>query len=616
MSLRVDNSPFDSQQVELLNRLLATLSPDQTTWLGGYLAGIRQALEASVPAAADTAIGGTAREPQAAAGALEVTILYGSQTGNAMRLARKMARRLEKRGFAAALSCMSEYKPRHIKKARHVLVIVSTHGEGDPPDKALPFYEFLHGRRVPRLEGTRFAVLALGDLTYKHFCKTGKDFDRRLEELGAERLHPRADCDVDYDEAAEAWMEGVLAALCRRAEAEGGAPRPGAARRAGAAAASLDDESEPAWTRSRPFSAEVLENLNLNGRGSDKETRLLKLSLEDSGLSFEPGDSLGIYPENRPDLVDQLIREMRWDGDQPVPAGKAERPLRDALLKHYEITALTRPLVEQAAAFSRDGLKDMLAGPEEQVDAYLSGRDLLDLVRDFSLAGAPAAEFVPVLRKMPARLYSIASSHRANPDEVDLIIVALRYEAHGRQRYGTCSVYCSERLGEGDRVPVYVHSNPNFRPPPDPDTPVIMVGPGTGVAPFRAFLEEREETGARGRTWLFFGDRRFRTDFLCQTEWLRWVKSGVLGRMDVAFSRDASEKVYVQHRMLEQSREIYAWLQEGAYFYVCGDEKRMAPDVHAALTTIVGREGGLGPEAAAEYVARLQREGRYQRDVY
>ncbi len=373
----------------------------------------------------------------------------------------------------------------------------------------------------------------------------------------------------------------------------------------------------PAFTRTNPFTAEVLENFNLNGRGSDKETRHLKLAIEGSGLCFEPGDSLGIYPHNDPQLVDDVIGHMGWNPQEVIPAGKQELPLREALIRHYEITLLSKQLLKQAATFSQDGLQDMVqADANEKLKAYTRGRDLLDLVRDFSIKGVPPREFVPVLRKLPARLYSIASSFRANSDEVDLLIAALRYQAHNRDRLGTCSVHCAERVESGDSLQVFVHSNPNFRLPADADAPIIMVGPGTGVAPFRSFVEDREESGAGGKSWLFFGDRRFRTDFLYQVEWLRWLKLGMLTRLDVAFSRDQGAKVYVQHRMLEKARELYGWLQEGAHFYVCGSVNPMAANVHAALVGIVQNEGGKSKEEAEAYVAGLREQGRYQRDVY
>ena len=492
----------------------------------------------------------------------------------------------------------------------------------------------------PRLDGLRFSVLALGDQLYDQFCKTGRDFDARLEELGAKRIHPRVDCDVDFDEPAKTWMDGVLDALSgeklpspagRGAEGAGGfqssaADVPAGAceltqglevRAASGAGTATQAVAAPVFSRTNPFAAEVLENFSLNGRGSDKETRHLKLAIDGAGLCFEPGDSLGIYPHNDPQLVDEVIGHMGWNPQEVIPAGKQELPLREALIQHYEITLLSKQLLKQAAAFSRDGLQDLVqSDANEKLKAYTRGRDLLDLVRDFSIQGIPPREFVPMLRKLPARLYSIASSFRANSDEVDLLIAALRYQAHNRDRLGTCSVHCAERVETGDSLQVFVHSNPNFRLPADPDAPIIMVGPGTGVAPFRAFVEDREESGAGGKSWLFFGDRRFRTDFLYQVEWLRWLKLGVLTRLDVAFSRDQGTKVYVQHRMLEKGRELYGWLQEGAHFYVCGSVNPMAADVHATLVGIVQSEGGKSKEEAEAYVAGLREQGRYQRDVY
>jgi sulfite reductase (NADPH) flavoprotein alpha-component len=641
-SFRVDNSPFNQHQAEVLTQLLATLTADQMIWLSGYLAGMRGVAvgggslgAAAVPSAAAP----VAAPPAAAEIQRDVTILFGSQTGNAQRLAGEMKKCLDERGFAVTLSCMSEFRTNNLKKVKQLLIVVSTYGEGDPPDKAVLFHEFVHGKRAPRLEGLRFSVLSLGDQLYDQFCKTGKDFDARLEELGAKRIYPRVDCDVDFDEPAKAWMDGVLEALSSRDNLSGpGTARGEAATEAGnvteriAAGASAGPFSAvaasgtataaqtvaaPDYSRTNPFTSEVLENLNLNGRGSDKETRHLKLAIEGSGLGFEPGDSLGIYPHNDPQLVDDVIGHMGWNAEEVIPAGKQELPLREALIRHYEITLLSKQLLKQAATFSQDGLQHLVqADANEKLKAYTRGRDLLDLVRDFSIQGIPPREFLPMLRKLPARLYSIASSFRANSGEVDLLIAALRYQAHNRDRLGTCSVHCAERVEAGDYLQVFVHSNPNFRQPADADAPIIMVGPGTGVAPFRAFVEDREESGAGGKSWLFFGDRRFRTDFLYQVEWLRWLKLGVLTRLDVAFSRDQGAKVYVQHRMLEKSRELYAWLQEGAHFYVCGSVNPMAADVHATLVSIVQSEGGKSKEEAEAYVAGLREQGRYQRDVY
>ncbi|MDG3072865.1 assimilatory sulfite reductase (NADPH) flavoprotein subunit [Bacillus halotolerans] len=604
MQLQVMNSPFNQEQAELLNRLLPTLTESQKIWLSGYLSA--QSVSVLETSGAPAAVSAGVTAP---AISKEVTVLYGSQTGNAQGLAENAGKQLEERGFQVTVSSMSDFKPNQLKKINNLLIVVSTHGEGEPPDNALSFHEFLHGRRAPKLDDLRFSVLALGDSSYEFFCQTGKEFDQRLEELGGKRISPRVDCDLDYDEPAAEWLESVCEGL---SEAEGGsaAPAPAAAPQTG----------ESAYSRTNPFRAEVLENLNLNGRGSNKETRHVELSLEGSGLTYEPGDSLGVYPENDPVLVDLLLQEMNWDPEEIVTLNKQGdvRPLKEALISHYEITVLTKPLLEQAAHLTgSEELRELLGpGNEGKVKAYIEGRDLLDLIRDYGPFSVTAQEFVSILRKMPARLYSIASSLSANPDEVHLTIGAVRYDAHGRERKGVCSILCAERLQPGDTLPVYVQHNQNFKLPKDPETPIIMVGPGTGVAPFRSFMQEREETGAEGKAWMFFGDQHFVTDFLYQTEWQNWLKDGVLTKMDVAFSRDTEEKVYVQHRMLEQSAKLFEWLQEGAAVYICGDEKHMAHDVHNTLLDIIEKEGNMTREKAEVYLADMQQQKRYQRDVY
>ncbi len=612
MPLQVVNSPFNQEQVDLLNRLLPTLSETQQIWLSGYLTALQGA--GSVVSAGTNLQAVPVASPVQPIASQEVTILFGSQTGNSQRLAKVLSSKLEEKGLQVTLSSMSNFKPNTIKKVRNLLIVVSTHGEGDPPDNALPFYEFLYSKRAPQLEEMKFAVLSLGDSSYEFFCKTGKDFDQRLAELNATRLTPRTDCDLDYDEPAGEWMENVVSSLT------GVLDTPAPAASINMAVENGQSAGQLTYSRTSPFEAEVLENLNLNGRGSSRETRHLELSLEGSNLQYEPGDSLGVYPENNPMLVDTLIETMGWQPEEPVQVNKQGdvRSLRDALLNNYEITVLTKPLMEQAAKLSSaNGLGELLeSGREQDLRAYMKERDLLDLVQDFSFKGVPAAEFVSILRKMPARLYSIASSSKANPDEVHLTIRTVRYEANGRDRNGVASVQCAERLQAGDKLPVYIHQNPNFKLPASPDTSIIMIGPGTGVAPFRAFVQEREESGTEGKSWLFYGDQHFTTDFLYQIEWQRWLKDGILTRLDVAFSRDTAKKVYVQHRMLEKSKELFRWITEGAHVYVCGDEKHMAHDVHAALAIILEQEGGMSSDEAAAYLADMQQQKRYQRDVY
>lgn len=611
VELQVTNSPFNQEQVELLNRLIPTLNGSQKTWLSGYLTAIQgiAAVAAGTGAAPNVqaeAVAAVSVPPASR----EVTVLYGSQTGNSSGLSKKLAKKLEEQGLQVTLSSMGDFKPNGLKKIENLLIVVSTHGEGEPPDNAIPLHEFLNSKRAPKLDGLKYSVLALGDTSYEFFCQTGKDFDQRLQELGGTPIVPRVDCDVDFDEAAAEWMNDVLASLSSTPATAGTLSSEAVV------AAVSGGESE--YNRTNPFKAEVLENLNLNGRGSDRETRHIELSLEGSNLDYEPGDSLGVFPENHPRLVDELISAMGWNADERVTVNKSGEQVSvyEALLRYFEITAVTKPVVQELAKLSPDsGLADLLANDAEFRNV-MNSCDLLDLVQDYNLKGIPAGEFVAVLRKIPARLYSIASSSKSFPDEVHLTVRTVRYEARGRERYGVCSVHLAERIEAGDSLPVYIQHNPNFKLPENPDAPIIMIGPGTGVAPFRSFLGEREETGAQGKTWLFYGDQHFLTDFLYQTEWQRWLKDGVLTKMDVAFSRDMEHKVYVQHRMLENSKELYQWLQEGAVIYVCGDEKKMAHDVHGALATILEQEGGLTSEQASEYLTRLQQEKRYQRDVY
>ncbi|MCQ4085370.1 assimilatory sulfite reductase (NADPH) flavoprotein subunit [Saccharibacillus sp. JS10] len=611
MQLNVTNSPFNEEQSQQLNQLLPTLNSHQRIWLTGYLSAQGSVVaEGAAPASPQAVNVQAGTVPSTPAAPKEVTILFGSQTGNGTHLAKKLSKRLEEQQVKTEMLSMADFKPANLKKLSHLLIIVSTHGEGDPPDNALAFHEFLYSKRAPKLENLSFSVLALGDTSYEFFCQTGKDFDTRLAELGASRLAERVDCDVDFDESAGEWMQSVTQALSA-------APAADSATTNAASPVSTDSESE--YSRSNPFAAEVLENLNLNGRGSVRETRHLELSLEGSGLTYEPGDSLGVYPENHPRLVDEIIEAMEWNAEEVVNTGKnGTASLREALHRYYEITILTKPLVEQIAKLTGNEALATLTAPEsaDALRAYIHEHDLLDLIVDYQLKGVSAAEFTSVLRKIPARLYSIASSSKATPDEVHLTVRTVRYACGGRDRYGVCSVQMAERLEPGDTLPVFIQHNPNFKLPENPDTPIIMIGPGTGVAPFRSFLAEREESGAEGKTWMFYGDQHFATDFLYQTEWQRWIKDGVLTKMDVAFSRDTEEKVYVQHRMLEKSQELYEWINNGAAIYVCGDEKHMAHDVHTTLETIIAQGGGLSPEQASEYLLQLQQEKRYQRDVY
>lgn len=600
MTTDLNVSPLSNDQQTRLADLLAEMNDGQMLWLAGFLAG-RCAGGATASQAPSTT------PTQGASPAeVELTVLYGSQTGNAEELAHQLAARAADKGLAAKVVDMADYKPKQLKKEQYLVVLTSTQGEGDPPDNALDFYEFLHGKKAPRLEGLRYSVLSLGDSSYEHFCKTGADFDTRLAALGATALAERVDCDVDYEDLAGDWINRVLETLAM----EAGASQPTAASHPGS-------EQAPAsvYSRKHPYAAVILENQLLSGRGSDKEVRHIELSLEDSGLTYEPGDAVGIYPRNNPDLVAQLLQVLGFDGGQMVTVDEQTVSLREALGFYREIALLTPPLIKQWAELAGDDALAALAADSGELKAWTEGRDLLDLIQAWPLPELEPQALVNLLRKLPPRLYSISSSQAAVEEEVHITVAAVRYASHGREREGVASAWLSDRLGEGDEVRIFIDPNKKFALPAD-NAPMIMIGPGTGVAPFRAFLQEREERQAKGENWLFFGDRRFRSDFLYQSEWLKWRREGLLTRLDVAFSRDQEEKRYVQHSLQEQGAEVWAWLQRGASLYVCGDADKMAPDVHQALLTIARHEGGLNPEQAEDYLRQLNRDKRYLRDVY
>jgi len=604
LQLQVRNSPFSEDQVQLLNQLLGNLTGSQRVWLSGYLSA-ETVIQDSNPLNVESIQ--TIQEVQPTQ-AQEITVLYGTQTGNAHELAETFTEQLSGKGLTVKAVEMNDFKPRDLKKLSNVLIIISTHGEGDPPDNAISFCEFVNGKRAPKLEQLNYSVLALGDSSYEHFCLTGKQIDERLEELGANRIADRIDCDLDFDEPAENWFTTVSTALEKVASPT----------------TQKVDSTQQAnkvttlYSRTNPFESEVLENINLNGRGSNKETRHLELLIEDSNMKFEPGDSIGVYPENDAVLVENLITTLQWERDNTITIKDQTYTVEEALTHYYEITVLTKPLLQKIQEnFKNDKLADLLLDEnDEKLRSYIENHDLLDVVNDFSLLGVDVDKFTPLLRRMPARLYSIASSYQANPDEVHLTIGTVRYHAGGRDRNGVCSVQVAERVEPGDTLKIYVHRNQNFRLPEDTNTPIIMIGPGTGIAPYRAFMEERDELGIEGKSWLFFGDQHYVTDFLYQTEWQQWVKQGVLTNIDIAFSRDREEKVYVQHKMYEKRTELYKWLEEGAVVYVCGDEKSMAKDVHDTLLQIIQEEGGLTIEDAQQYLADMQQNKRYQRDVY
>lgn len=586
-----EHAPFSPDQRRAVEIALAGLDLSQRYWLAGFLSA------GGAPVAS---------VPPAGAGATKLTVLYGTESGNAEKLADLSVKTAKKRGFQAVAKNMADLAPADLGKVENLLVIVSTWGDGEPPETATTFYkEFMNGSG-PQLKKLRYSVCALGDTSYEKFCQTGKDIDARLEQLGATRIFDRQDCDVEFDEPHAAWLDAALKAF---------GPSAATATVEFAAAAPVATE----FGKKNPFPSELLEKVLLNGKGTTKETWHYELSLEGSGMSYEPGDALAVIPVNAPDIVEGILKASKLSGGESVEVkGTGSKLLADALREDFDITALSRAVLTKLQGLSgSDKLAALLADDaKDQLKDYLWGRWIADAIADFAPGGLAAADLASIFRKLPPRLYSIASSPLAHPGEVHLTVASVRYQAHGQVRKGVASTYLADLVQKGGQVPVYTHQNKNFRLPASADTPVIMVGPGTGVAPFRAFVEHRAARGNPGKNWLFFGDQRYTYDFLYQTEWQEHLKDGNLSRLDVAFSRDQPEKVYVQHRMLERAKDLYAWLQEGAHFYVCGDASRMAHDVHEALITVVEKQGGFSREVAEAYVEDLKKSKRYQRDVY
>ena len=617
MNLSVTNSPFTEGQATQINELLQTLTPEQKVWLSGYLVANQQ-LTSGTSETQGSQIGAISKdtetmlqqnEPTIQPEKRAITLLYGSETGNAQGLAEIFEERLSNIGHNVTLKAMDEFKPKNLKNVEDLFIITSTQGEGDPPDNAAELHEFIHGRKAPKLEGVRFSVLALGDQTYEFFCQTGRDFDKKLEELGAERLYERVDCDVDYEEDAEKWMANVINTIDSAPEGTQSEQ---------VVSESIKSAKEKKYSKANPYQAEVLENINLNGRGSNKETRHIEFLLDNFGEEYEVGDCLVVLPQNDPALVELLMSTLGWDpGDQIQISEDGDTiSLEEALTSYFEITKLTKPLLQNAAAyFDNEALEDKVQD-SEWIQNYIEGRDFIDLLNDFPPEELEPEDLYQILRKLPPREYSISSSYQSLPDEVHITVGAVRYNTHGRDRSGVCSVQFAERIQPGDTVPIYLKRNPNFKFPKDGDTPVIMIGPGTGIAPFRAHMQEREEYGYKGNTWLFFGDQHFTTDFLYQTEWQEWLKDGVLEKMNVAFSRDTDQKVYVQHRIAEHSKEFNEWIEKGASIYICGDEKNMAKDVHQAIRNVLVKEQNLTEEDAESYLKQMKKDKRYQRDVY
>ncbi|NOS71533.1 MAG: sulfite reductase subunit alpha [Verrucomicrobia bacterium] len=589
----------------------APFTAEQRAWLNGFLAGI---------------FSQTPSPPQLNgapdANAEPLLVLFGSQTGSAEGLANKVAKEAQTRGFAPRILALNDFEKANLAAGGKAVIISSTWGDGEPPDNAVNFWSWLNADTAPRLENLQYAILGLGDKNYSDFCGASRKFDTRLAALGAKRLAPRGECDVDYEGPAKSWIDGLWEKLgsgstngaSQKGNHSSQSPLPGGE---GQGEGRALPTKGAAYDKSNPFPARLLKNVLLNKPGSGKEVRHYEIALNGSGLTYEAGDALGVVPVNCPELVDDVIATLKAKPDENVKFGDNIMSLREALTHHFDVNKPSQELLAAVAKAAPQSELAALLAPEKRDDLkkWLWGRHVIDLL-ELLPAPMPISEFIPLLKKLVPRLYSISSSPKAHLGEVHLTVGAVRYGSHGRERKGVASTFLADRVGDTKFVKVFVQPSHGFKPPANGDVPIIMVGPGTGIAPFRAFLEERQATGAKGKNWLIFGDQKRDADFLYEELLTGWQKSGFLTRLDLAFSRDQEKKIYVQDRMLENAAEMWSWLEAGAHFYVCGDASRMAKDVDAALHKVVETIGGKSADEAKAYVAKLKSDKRYQRDVY
>ncbi|WP_252973523.1 assimilatory sulfite reductase (NADPH) flavoprotein subunit [Vibrio navarrensis] len=595
-------SPLNDSQLNQLQQTISQLSPQQMAWVSGYFWGLSQSqtLGASAPLTQAAAL--TAAKP-----AGKLTIIFASQTGNAKGVAEALEREAQAAGIAVQLFDASDYKGKDLAKETHVIFVASTNGEGEAPDNALELHEFLQSKKAPKLPNLQYGVIGLGDSSYEFFCQTGKDFDAFLEKLGAKRFIDRVDCDVDYDAPAAEWrakaLESVKEALVSSQAQVVQLPVGHAA------------TSHSQYNKQNPYTATLLTSQKITGRDSGKDVRHIEIDLADSGLTYQPGDALGVWYENSAQLANAVAAAVGLSGVESVEVDGESLSLHSALVSKYEITGANPQFVTKFAELSGSKKLQKLVEDKDKLREYAANTQIVDVLKE-KKTKLSAEQLISLLRRLTPRLYSIASSQSEVDEEVHLTVGIVEYDVDGEVRQGGASSYLGQRLEEGESVKVFIEHNNNFKLPQDDSTSVIMIGPGTGIAPFRSFIQERDNRGADGKNWLFFGDRTFTQDFLYQVEWQKYLKSGILTRLDVAFSRDQHEKVYVQHRVLEQAEQVWQWLQDGAYVYICGDATRMAKDVHEALLVVAQQQGGLTREKAEEYFNELRKAKRYQRDVY
>ncbi|MDA8496880.1 NADPH-dependent assimilatory sulfite reductase flavoprotein subunit [Citrobacter sp. Igbk 17] len=588
--------PLNPEQLARLQAATTDFTPTQLAWVSGYFWGVLNQQP-----------GTNAAAPAPVAEMPGITLISASQTGNARRVAEALRDDLIAAQLNVTLINAGDYKFKQIANEKLLVVVASTQGEGEPAEEAVALHKYLFSKKAPKLENTAFAVFGLGDTSYEFFCQSGKDFDTKLAELGGERLLDRVDADVEYQSAAAEWRARLVDLLKARA--------PVAPSAQAAASGAVNEVHTSPYTKEAPLSATLSVNQKITGRDSEKDVRHIEIDLGDSGLRYQPGDALGVWYQNDPALVKEIVELLWLKGTEPVTVDGKTLPLADALEWHFELTVNTANIVENYATLTRSETLLPLVGDKAQLQHYATTTPIVDMLR-FSPAQLDADALIGLLRPLTPRLYSIASSQAEVESEVHITVGAVRFDVEGRARAGGASSFLADRVEEEGEVRVFIEHNDNFRLPENPQTPVIMIGPGTGIAPFRAFMQQRAADGAEGKNWLFFGNPHFTEDFLYQVEWQRYVKEGVLSRIDLAWSRDQKDKVYVQDKLRQQGAELWRWINDGAHIYVCGDANRMAKDVEQALLEVIAEFGAMDIEAADEFLSELRVERRYQRDVY
>lgn len=625
MQLNQTNTPFNEEQLALINQLLPMLTPEQQHWLSGYLLNpattsvsdnktdIQENEAGITETETSTSTDQSVSEPvSASTEPLDVHVLYGTETGNAEEIAETFETKLKSQNLNVHLWDMDDFPRDSLPEVEHLFIICSTQGVGEPPINALDLYDYLHGDDAPQLDQVNFAVLALGDQDFPDFCQAGKDFDHILGQLGANRVADRVDCDFDYEETAEQWITNMLE-LLTQASSNTNEETPSVENED----VTIEEPQAP-YSKSNPFQAEVLKNTILTQPEASREVRHLEISLEGYREAYEPGDSLVVIPQNDPVLVNQLIDALNWDAETPIQMNDSDsmRSLKEALTHDFEIAKLTPVLMKNAAELLGNPMLNANIQKSEWVQNYIYGKDVIDLIRDFTPVALEPNMLPQLLRKLPPREYSIASSNKVNPNSVHITVRVVKYEAHRRERFGVCSVQLADRTSVGDKLPVYLKKNPNFKFPYDTETPVIMIGAGTGIAPYRAYLQERAYLNLKGEQWLIFGNQNYHHDFLYKDDLEQWLEEGVLSKLDLAFSRETENKIYVQHRIEENSAEFYKWIQAGATIYLCGNKDEMASGVHESLIKVLIKEGNLDETEAEAYLTEMVKNQRYQRDVY